>query len=107
MTFSEPFYCLWLNIAPGWPLKSLTSLSREELKSDFYKFQGRGLTSTHAWGSLEKNKKWSGKKGERILFYFFLKIHIGLNKLRGSAQGILDLGFETERTPLLLAIWLL
>lgn len=54
----------------------------------------------------EQKVKWK-KKGEGILFYFILKIYIGLNKLRGSAQGILDLGFETERTPLLLAIWLL
>lgn len=38
-----------------------------------------------------------GKKSEGI--FFFLKIHMGLNKLRGSAQGILDLGFETERDP--------
>lgn len=58
-------------------------------------------------GESGEEQKWSGKKGEGILFYFFFKIHIGLNKLRGSAQGILDLGFETERTPLLLAIWLL
>lgn len=77
------------------------------MKSDFYKFQDRGLTSTHAWGSVERNKNEVEKRARGFYFIFFFKIHIGLNKLRGSAQGILDLGFETERTPLLLAIWLL
>lgn len=60
-----------VSITPGWPLKSLTPLSKEELKSDFYKFQGRGLTSTYAMGEPgeEQKMKWEKERGD--FFFFF------------------------------------
>lgn len=66
-----------------------------------------GVSPVHMHGGVWRGTKMKWKKGRGDFILFFFKIHIGLNKLRGSAQGILDLGFETERTPLLLAIWLL
>lgn len=53
------------------------------------------------WGTERKVEKRAGNIIKKKI-----KIHAGLNKLRSSASGILDLGFETQRVSLPLAIWL-
>lgn len=60
------------------------------------------LGGEQAGGPKERWKKERGKSIEKNI----IKIHAGLNKLRSPAGRILDLGFETERVPLPLAIWL-
>lgn len=56
------------------------------------------------WGG-EPKERWKKERGESIEKKK-IKIHAGLNKLRSPAGGIPDLGFETERVSLPLAIWL-
>lgn len=55
-------------------------------------------------GWATKRERWIKERGNQLKK--IIKIHTGLNKLRSSAGGILDLGFEIERVPLPLAIWL-
>lgn len=46
-----------------------------------------------------KRERWIKERGNQLKK--IIKIHTGLNKLRSSAGGILDLGFEIERVPYL------
>lgn len=65
--------------------------------------ESHSSSGARSWvaGQKRGEKKCGGESIENKM-----KIHAGLNKLRSSACGILDLGFETEKVYLPLAIWL-